>query len=87
MVHCSAGVGRSGVVVLTEMLMNKVDIGEVHIDNAIVRVIFQLLLQVIDIPSCLKDLRQQRMVLVQTPMQYKFVYMALLRYIQSSRLI
>ena len=87
MVHCSAGVGRSGVVVLTEMLMNKVDIGEVHIDNAVVRVIFQLLLQVIDIPSCLKDLRQQRMVLVQTPMQYKFVYMALLRYIQSSRLI
>ena len=46
-----------------------------------------LILQVIDIPSCLKELRQQRMVLVQTPMQYKFVYMALLQYIQSSRLI
>jgi len=46
-----------------------------------------LLLQFIDIPNCLKELRQQRMVLVQTPMQYKFVYMALLRYIQSSRLI
>lgn len=28
-VHCSAGVGRSGVVVLTEMLMDKIDIGEV----------------------------------------------------------
>lgn len=28
-VHCSAGVGRSGVVVLTEMLMDKVDTGEV----------------------------------------------------------
>ena len=87
MVHCSAGVGRSGVVVLTEMLMDKVDIGEVRVACAIVSVIFQLPLQVIDIPSCLKDLRQQRMVLVQTPMQYKFVYMALLRYIQSSRLI
>ncbi|XP_065884494.1 tyrosine-protein phosphatase non-receptor type 21-like [Dysidea avara] len=69
-VHCSAGVGRSGVVALTEMLIDKIDIGEF-----------------IDIPNCLKELRQQRMVLVQTPMQYKFVYMALLRYIQSSRLI
>ena len=46
-----------------------------------------IILQIIDIPSCLKDLRQQRMVLVQTPMQYKFVYMSLLQYIQSSRLI
>lgn len=50
--------------------------------------VFQLVLfQVIDVPNCLKELRQQRMVLVQTPMQYKFAYMALLQYIQSSRLI
>ncbi len=29
LVHCSAGVGRSGVVVLVDMLMAKVDCGEV----------------------------------------------------------
>ena len=34
-VHCSAGVGRSGVVALTEMLMDKVDIGEVNIPSII----------------------------------------------------
>ena len=34
-VHCSAGVGRSGVVVLTEMLMDKVDVGEVHEERSI----------------------------------------------------
>ena len=35
-VHCSAGVGRSGVVVLTEMLMDRVDIGEVRVGTATV---------------------------------------------------
>ena len=30
LVHCSAGVGRSGVVVLVDMLMAKVDCGEVR---------------------------------------------------------
>ena len=29
LVHCSAGVGRSGVVVLVDMLMAKVDCGDV----------------------------------------------------------
>ena len=29
LVHCSAGVGRSGVVVLMDMLMAKVDCGDV----------------------------------------------------------
>ena len=30
LVHCSAGVGRSGVVVLMDMLMAKVDCGDVR---------------------------------------------------------
>ncbi len=30
LVHCSAGVGRSGVMVLVDMLMAKVDCGEVR---------------------------------------------------------
>ena len=31
LVHCSAGVGRSGVVVLVDMLMAKVDCGDVSV--------------------------------------------------------
>ncbi len=31
LVHCSAGVGRSGVVVLVDMLMAKVDCGDVSL--------------------------------------------------------
>ena len=36
LVHCSAGVGRSGVVVLMDMLMDKVDCGDVS-DNIVSR--------------------------------------------------
>lgn len=35
LVHCSAGVGRSGVVVLMDMLMAKVDCGDVSAVSSI----------------------------------------------------
>ena len=44
-------------------------------------------IQMIDIPKCLKDLRQQRMHLVQMVGQYKFVYSAIIQYIGRARLI
>ena len=69
-VHCSAGVGRTGVVILTEMMKTMLEQNEV-----------------IDVPSSLKTLRDLRMYMVQTITQYNFVYLILILYLQSSRLI
>ena len=40
-----------------------------------------------DIPNALKELRKQRMHMVQTLEQYKFVYSVLIQYIKNARLI
>ena len=69
-VHCSAGVGRTGVAILTDILLYCVDH---NVD--------------IDIPKMLTHLRQQRMLMVQTVAQYKFVHTALIAYLKQSRLI
>ncbi len=70
LVHCSAGVGRTGVAILTDILLYCVDH---NVD--------------IDIPKMLTHLRQQRMLMVQTVAQYKFVHTALINYLKQSRLI
>jgi len=70
LVHCSAGVGRTGVAILCDILLYCVDH---NVD--------------IDIPKILGHLRQQRMLMVQTVAQYKFVHMVLIQYLKQSRLI
>ena len=70
LVHCSAGVGRTGVAILCDILLYCVDH---NVD--------------IDIPKVLSHLRQQRMLMVQTVAQYKFVHMVLIQYLKQSRLI
>ena len=70
LVHCSAGVGRTGVAVLCDILLYCVDH---NLD--------------IDIPKVLSHLRQQRMLMVQTVAQYKFVHTVLIQYLKQSRLI
>jgi protein tyrosine phosphatase len=70
LVHCSAGVGRSGVTLLSDILLYCVDH---NLD--------------IDIPKVLTHLRQQRMLMVQTVAQYKFVHTVLIQYLKQSRLI
>ncbi|XP_048841091.1 tyrosine-protein phosphatase non-receptor type 14-like [Brienomyrus brachyistius] len=69
-VHCSAGVGRTGVVLLTELMISCVEHN-----------------QKVDIPGMLGRLRQQRMLMVQTISQYKFVYQVLIQFLKNSRLI
>lgn len=69
-VHCSAGVGRSGVTILTDVMLYSLD----HNES-------------IDLPRMLAHLRQQRMLIVQTVAQYKFVYSVLIQYLKNSRLI
>ncbi len=41
----------------------------------------------VDVPKVLSHLRQQRMLMVQTVAQYKFVHTVLIEYLQQSRLI
>jgi len=70
LVHCSAGVGRTGVVILCDILLYSLDH---NLD--------------VDIPKVLTHLRQQRMMMVQTLAQYKFIHTVLIQHLGSSRLI
>ncbi|XP_013908361.1 PREDICTED: tyrosine-protein phosphatase non-receptor type 14 [Thamnophis sirtalis] len=69
-VHCSAGVGRTGVVILTELMIGCLEHNEK-----------------VDVPVMLQHLREQRMFMIQTIAQYKFVYQVLILFLQNSRLI
>uniref|UniRef100_A0A8C4SSG4 Tyrosine-protein phosphatase non-receptor type n=1 Tax=Erpetoichthys calabaricus TaxID=27687 RepID=A0A8C4SSG4_ERPCA len=69
-VHCSAGVGRTGVVILAELMISCLE----HNEKT-------------DVPMMLQSLRQQRMLMVQTVAQYKFVYQVLIQFLKNSRLI
>uniref|UniRef100_A0A286XMF4 Tyrosine-protein phosphatase non-receptor type n=1 Tax=Cavia porcellus TaxID=10141 RepID=A0A286XMF4_CAVPO len=56
-VHCSAGVGRTGVVILSELMIYCLEHNEK-----------------VEVPVMLQLLREQRMFMIQTIAQYKFVY-------------
>lgn len=72
LVHCSAGAGRSGVVILCDALLRCLD---VHFNDPI------------DIPKALIELRYQRMISVQHCVQFRFVCQVLAQYLSNSRLI
>uniref|UniRef100_A0A673VD24 Protein tyrosine phosphatase non-receptor type 14 n=1 Tax=Suricata suricatta TaxID=37032 RepID=A0A673VD24_SURSU len=69
-VHCSAGVGRTGVVILSELMIYCLEHNEK-----------------VEVPIMLRLLREQRMFMIQTIAQYKFVYQVLVQFLQNSRLI
>uniref|UniRef100_A0A8C0KN93 Tyrosine-protein phosphatase non-receptor type n=1 Tax=Canis lupus dingo TaxID=286419 RepID=A0A8C0KN93_CANLU len=69
-VHCSAGVGRTGVVILSELMIYCLEHNEK-----------------VEVPMMLRLLREQRMFMIQTITQYKFVYQVLIQFLQNSRLI
>ncbi|XP_004471055.1 tyrosine-protein phosphatase non-receptor type 14 [Dasypus novemcinctus] len=69
-VHCSAGVGRTGVVILSELMIYCLEHNEK-----------------VEVPMMLRFLREQRMFMIQTIAQYKFVYQVLIHFLQNSRLI
>ncbi|XP_033617933.1 tyrosine-protein phosphatase non-receptor type 14 [Fukomys damarensis] len=69
-VHCSAGVGRTGVVILSELMICCLEHNEK-----------------VEVPVMLRLLREQRMFMIQTIAQYKFVYQVLIQFLQNSRLI
>ncbi|XP_062960308.1 tyrosine-protein phosphatase non-receptor type 11-like [Cynocephalus volans] len=71
-VHCSAGIGRTGTIIVIDILVGVVRRKGLDCD--------------IDIPKTIQLVRRQRSGMVQTEAQYKFVYLALQRYIQGEQL-
>ncbi|XP_012940098.1 tyrosine-protein phosphatase non-receptor type 21 [Aplysia californica] len=69
-VHCSAGVGRTGVVILTMVMKWCLE----HNHN-------------VDLPKALLGIRNQRMHMVQTMGQYRFIHDTLIQYLKNTRLI
>ncbi|XP_062858967.1 receptor-type tyrosine-protein phosphatase epsilon isoform X2 [Trichomycterus rosablanca] len=62
-VHCSAGVGRTGTFIVIDAMIDMMDTE-----------------QKVDIFAFVSKIREQRSQLVQTDMQYSFIYQALLEY-------
>ncbi|CAJ0962283.1 unnamed protein product [Ranitomeya imitator] len=70
-VHCSAGIGRTGTIIVIDLLVDVINRQGLDCD--------------IDIPKTIQMVRQQRSGMVQTEAQYKFIYMAVQKYIESRK--
>ncbi|XP_057409887.1 tyrosine-protein phosphatase non-receptor type 11-like isoform X4 [Balaenoptera acutorostrata] len=71
-VHCSAGIGRTGTIIVLDILVDVIRRQGLDCD--------------IDVPKTIQHVRRQRSGMVQTEAQYKFVYLALQRYIRGEQL-
>uniref|UniRef100_A0A8C7RGG5 protein-tyrosine-phosphatase n=1 Tax=Oncorhynchus mykiss TaxID=8022 RepID=A0A8C7RGG5_ONCMY len=70
-VHCSAGIGRTGTIIVIDILIDIINRQGLDCD--------------IDIPKTIQSVRQQRSGMVQTEAQYKFIYMAVQQYIDTAQ--
>ncbi|XP_059088372.1 uncharacterized protein LOC131884562 isoform X2 [Tigriopus californicus] len=66
-VHCSAGVGRTGTLIGLDNILNRIEEGATHID----------------VPRVVCQMREDRCLMVQQPVQYRFLVMAVAKYITS----
>lgn len=70
-VHCSAGIGRTGTFIVIDMIIDQIKRHGLDCE--------------IDIQRTIQMVRSQRSGMVQTEAQYKFVYMAVQHYIETVR--
>ncbi|XP_065219883.1 tyrosine-protein phosphatase corkscrew-like isoform X2 [Planococcus citri] len=68
-VHCSAGIGRTGTFIVIDMIINQIKKYGLNCE--------------IDIQKTIQMVRCQRSGMVQTEAQYQFVYLAVQQYIQT----
>merc|ERR1712156_1272424 len=68
-VHCSAGIGRTGTFIVIDMIIDQIQTLGLDCE--------------IDIQRTIQMVRSQRSGMVQTEAQYKFVYMAVYHYIDT----
>ncbi|XP_066586257.1 tyrosine-protein phosphatase non-receptor type 11 isoform X2 [Prorops nasuta] len=69
LVHCSAGIGRTGTFIVIDMILDQIKQHGLDCE--------------IDIQRTIQRVRSQRSGMVQTEAQYKFVYLAVLHYIET----
>lgn len=67
-VHCSAGIGRTGTVIVLDSLIHLIDKYGLCVD--------------VDVQKSISQIRESRSGMVQTAAQYKFIYDALLQYME-----
>ncbi|OON20313.1 Protein-tyrosine phosphatase, partial [Opisthorchis viverrini] len=68
-VHCSAGIGRTGTFIVIDMLINYIKTMGLNCD--------------IDISRTIQMVREQRSGMVQTETQYRFIYKAVQQYVNT----
>ncbi|EUB61468.1 Tyrosine-protein phosphatase non-receptor type 11 [Echinococcus granulosus] len=68
-VHCSSGIGRTGTLIVTDMLLGCIREGGLHTD--------------IDIARTVQAVREQRSGMVQTEAQYRFIYKAVQEFVSG----